>query len=86
MTWISRSGSWSRATWADLSVPDRSPETQMHTTASAPASNAAWNALMKSPGAAAAVVGNGASGAVIRCQNSSVVRLTPGRKRLRRRS
>ena len=52
----------------------------MHTTASAPASNAWRNAVRKSPGAAAAVVGNGASGAVIRCQNSSVVRLTPARK------
>ena len=35
---------------------------------------------MKSPGDAAAVVGNGASGAVIRSQKASVVRSTPGRK------
>ena len=50
------------------------------TTASAPPANAASKAVLKSPGDAAAVVGNGASGAVIRSQKASVVRSTPGRK------
>ena len=80
ITWISRSGSRPRATCAAFRVPDRSPETFTHTTASAPPANAASNALLKSPGEAAAVVGNGASGAVIRSQNWSVVRSTLGRK------
>jgi len=59
----------SRATWADLSVPDSSPDTFTHTIAWAPAASTAVNASRKSPGAAAAVVGNGASDAVIRSQN-----------------
>ena len=80
MTWISRSGSSPRATSADLSVPDSDPDTLTHTTDSAPPSKARWNSPRKSPGAAAAVVGKGASGAVIRTQNSSVVSVTSGRK------
>ncbi len=40
-TWISRSGSMSRAIWALLMVPDSVPATWTETMASAPARNAA---------------------------------------------
>jgi len=42
ITVMSRSGVMSRATTAALYVPLTSPLTQKQTTASAPASNAAW--------------------------------------------
>ena len=77
---MSRPGSISRATWALLWVPDRVDPTVTHTTASAPPAKAASNVSLNTPGLAAAVVGNGASGAVIRAQNASVVSSTPARK------
>ena len=49
--------------------------------ASAPAANWLSKTAWKSPALAAAVLGNGASGAVMRCQNSSVVRSTPALNR-----
>ena len=76
-TWISRSGSMSRAICALLIVPDRVPATWIETIASAPASNASSKASLNSPGDDAAVFGNGASGATIRSQNSSVDMSTP---------
>ena len=79
-TWISRSGRMPAAMRAALSVADSWSETVTQTTDSAPPSKAASNAARKSPAEHAAVVGNGASGAVIRAQNSSVVMVTFGRK------
>ena len=63
-----------------LIVPDRLPATLTQTIASAPAAKQPSKASRKSPGLDAAVVGNGASGAVIRFQNSSTERSTPARK------
>ena len=81
MTWISRSGSMPardpcRLERAGQGVRDgrrtrRRPRRRRRRPA---------NTARKSPGAAAAVVGNGASGAVMRAQNSSVVMVTLGRK------
>ena len=79
-TWISRSGSMSRAIWALLIVPDSVPATWIETIASAPSANAASYASLKSPGDDAAVVGNGASGATIRSQNAGPLRSTPALK------
>ena len=67
----------SRAIWALLIVPDSEPATWTETIASAPASKAASYASLNSPGDEAAVLGNGASGATIRFQNSSVDMSTP---------
>src|SRR6476660_1054231 len=75
-TWISRSGSMSRAICALLIAPDRVPATLTETIASAPAAKAASNASLKSPGDAAAVLGNGASWATIR---GGLVRAQVGR-------
>ena len=77
--WISRSGSISRPICALLIVPDSVPATWIEMTASAPSANAASYAALKSPGLDAAVVGKGASGAVIRSQNASVDISTPAR-------
>src|SRR5450432_1623212 len=49
----------------------------MHTTDSAPAANAAANASWKAIWLAAAVVGKGASGAVIRAQKASALSSAP---------
>ena len=70
----------SAAIRAALSVADSWSETVMQTTDSAPPSKAASKAVRKSPAEQAAVVGKGASGAVMRAQNSAVVMLTFGRK------
>ena len=78
-SWISRSGSRSRATWALLNVPDRVEPTVTQTIASAPPAKIASNVSLNVPGLDAAVVGNGASGATIRSQNASEVRSTPAR-------
>ena len=77
--WISRSASISRPIWALLIVPDSAPATWIETMASAPSAKAASYASRKSPGLDAAVVGKGASGAVIRSQNASVDISTPAR-------
>src|SRR5664279_6576532 len=78
-TWISRPGCCCAPISALANVPDRRLPTVTHTTDAAPAANDAANASAKAPGAAAAVVGNGASGASIRFQKSSVERSTPAR-------
>ena len=61
-------------------APDSVPATLTATMACAPASNAASKASLYSPGDAAAVVGNGASGATMRSQNSTVDISTPALK------
>ena len=76
-TWISRPGTPCAPSSALLNVADSLSPTVTHTIASAPAAYSASKAAWKSPGEAAAVVGNGASGASIRAQNSSVERSTP---------
>src|SRR3954447_1370651 len=79
-TWISRSLSRPAATWALLMAPDRVLATLTETMASAPSAKSRSSATWKSPGLAAAVLGNGASGAVIRAQNSSVLISMPALK------
>ncbi len=76
---MSRSVIWSRAMTALLLVAESLPPTVMQTTDSAPASNAIWKADWKSPGLQAAVLGNGAPGAVIISQKRSALRSTPVR-------
>ncbi len=65
-TWMSRSGSMARAIWALLIVPDSVPATWTETIASAPAVEGRFVGRLEVAGRHAAVVGNGASGAVIR--------------------
>ena len=62
-----------------MNVPDSPEPTVTQTIASAPAAKAPSNASLNTPGLDAAVVGNGASGAIIRSQNASGVRSTPAR-------
>ena len=76
--WISRSGSMSRAISALLIVPDSVPATWTETIASAPAANARLVGRLEVARATRPrSSGTGASGAVIRSQNSSVERSTP---------
>src|SRR4029079_2775552 len=77
--WISRSGSMSRAIRALLMAPDNVSATWTATIASAPSADAPSEASRNSAGDEAAVVGNGASGAVIRAQNSVPSISTPAR-------
>ena len=79
-TWISRSGSMSRAIWALLIVPESVPATWTETIASAPAAKAPSYASLNSPGDEAAVFGHGASGATMRSQNASVESSVPALK------
>ena len=78
-TWISAAGMPCAASPALLNVAESLLPIVTQTIASAPAASSAAKAAEKSPGDAAAVVGNGASGAIIRVQNSSVDRSTPAR-------
>ena len=82
MTWISRSGNSPAAIRALLIVPDSVSAQSTQTIASAPSSKAASNASWKAPGLAADVVGNGASGAVMRVQNSLHRQVHAGPERL----
>ena len=79
ITWISRSGIDSAASVAAWNVAESFWPIVGQTIASAPASNAALNALVKSPGEGAAVVGKAAPAARSFCQNCSVERSTPAR-------